>query len=88
MTLPAFIFGSLIAMTLGSFTHLVVGGNLKNLIFMIFFAVIGFWVGNSIVSRFEFHIFDLGPINLPFSVITSIVFALLGRWFSMENPDA
>lgn len=88
MTLPAFLFGSLIALTIGSFAHLILGGNLKNLLAMMFFALIGFWIGNSISARLNFFIWNLGLINPPLSILASVVFALLGRWFSMDNPDA
>ena len=88
MSIPAFLFGSLIALTIGSFTHLVTGGNLKNLFVMMLFSLIGFWIGNIVGGRLNMTILRLGDINLVASVVGAIIFAIIGRWFSQENPDA
>ena len=85
MTLPAFIFGSFLALLIGSLSHLILGGGLNRLIIYLILGWVGFWVGDFSSKQLGVQLFQLGPLNIGFAIIGSIVFILVGFWLSMEN---
>lgn len=85
LTLPVFLFGSLIAFLIGALIHLVVGGKLLRLIFCMIFAWIGFWVGNYLAGRFSLEFLKYGLVSYGAAVITSLIFSIFGYWISGEN---
>jgi hypothetical protein len=87
MTIPAFIFGSFFSLLIGSFSHLILGGNLKKLILFLILGWIGFWAGYLLASQIGISFLQIGPLNLGVSSIGSVVFILFGFWVSMENVD-
>jgi uncharacterized membrane protein YeaQ/YmgE (transglycosylase-associated protein family) len=46
---------------------------------------IGFWVGDFSSKQLGVQLFQLGPLNIGFAIIGSIVFILVGFWLTMEN---
>ncbi len=87
ISIPHFIFGSLIAGLIGAVIHLVLGGKLLRIFFAIIFSWIGFWTGHSIANRIGMVIFRLGVINIGVGVIISILFGLFGHWVAGENKN-
>jgi len=85
ITLPIFIFGSLVAGLIGSLIHLILGGKPFRLLLSILSSWIGFWFGNNLGSRYGLCFFKYGQINFGFAIFLSIVFGLIGYWISGEN---
>jgi len=87
LTLPTFIFGSLIAWLIGSTVHLIAGGKLIRLVFCMIFAWIGFWAGNYLGIRLGLLIINYGQINYGPAIFISVLSALFGYWLSGENRE-
>jgi hypothetical protein len=85
VTIPVFVFGSLIACLLGSLIHLIFGGKPYRLILSIFFSWIGFWVGNNLGLRYGLFFMKYGPVNYGSAIIICIILGLGGYWISGEN---
>jgi len=85
ITIPVLIFGSMVALLIGSIVHLVGGGKLLRLILSMVFAWIGFWVGNYGADYFGINLIKYGPVDYVVSTVSSLVFAMFGFWISGEN---
>jgi len=82
---PQLIFGSLIAGLIGSLIHLFLGGKPLRLVFSLFFAWVGFWVGHSISDRYQFYLYQLGTLDIGTGVIFAILLGVIGYWFAGDN---
>jgi hypothetical protein len=85
ITLPVFVFGSMIGLLVGAFFHLIAGGKIIRLIFCLIFGLIGFWSGSYISQRFGFQFITLGPLSYGSAIFFSIIFSAGGYWISGEN---
>ncbi len=85
MTLPAFLFGTLISILYGVAFHLFRGGNFGRLILFILLGWIGFWVGHVIAANFDWAFASLGPLHLGIATISSFLFLLIGNWLSLVD---
>ena len=85
LTIPIFVFGSLISGLLGSTIHLIFGGKPIRLLFSILFTWIGFWVGNKLSQNFGLTLFSYGPVSYGGAIIGGILLGLGGYWISGEN---
>jgi hypothetical protein len=85
LTLPVFIFGSLVGLLVGAMFHLIAGGRLIRLVFCLVFGWIGFWGGNFFSQKFGIQILQYGQISYGTSIILSFVLAAGGYWISGEN---
>jgi len=85
MTLPAFFFGSLIALLIGSIFHFIVGGNIKKLILYLVLSSLGFWIGNLVANQFNWNWFPLGIINLGGSLSGAFILMAVGHWLSSNG---
>ena len=85
ITIPVFIFGSLIAGLVGSLIHLIFGGKPFRLLLSILFSWIGFWVGNNLGLQYGLYFFKYGPIYFGTALLVSLILGLIGYWISGEN---
>ena len=85
LTIPSFMLGSMIALLIGAFIHLIAGGKLLRLVFCMLFSWIGFWAGNYVGVRFGITLFQYGQINYGPSILISVLASLFGYWLSGEN---
>ena len=88
LSIPIFVFGSLIAGLLGSFIHLLFGGKPYRLLFSIFFSWIGFWLGNNLGTKYGLTILQYGPVIYGTAIVASILLGLGGYWVSGENKSS
>jgi len=89
MTLPAFLFGCLIAILLGSLFHLWKGGGFWQILLYFLFSLAGFWIGHLAAAFFDINLWNVGPIHFGPSILLSIVFLLIARWlFNFPAPDS
>ncbi len=80
MTIPAFLFGSLVAAILGALFHVWKGGGPLRIIGLIVSGVIGFWVGHFLAVLAGISFWKIGPIQFGVSLVCSVVFLFLGNW--------
>jgi hypothetical protein len=88
ITIPIFVFSSLISFFFGSLIHLIFGGKPIRLFFSIIFSWIGFWVGNNLGVKYGVEFLKYGPIVYGISVFSSILLGLGGYWISGENNSS
>jgi hypothetical protein len=87
MTLPAFLFGALLATLYGAGFHLLRGGGLGRLVLFMILSWMGFWTGQVLAGRFGWTIASLGPLHLFTATLFSLVFLGIGHWLTkMDNP--
>lgn len=82
MTLPAFIFGLLIASLYGAAFHLWRGGGLGRLLLYLVLSWIGFWAGHFVAERFGWTFGSVGPLHIGLATIFSLIFLFIGYWLS------
>lgn len=82
MTLPAVLFGMLVATLLGALYHLWRGGNLVRLLSYILFSWIGFWIGHYIGSQLGIRFLVFGPLFIGSGILGSILIQSLGYWLT------
>ncbi|MCD6425763.1 MAG: hypothetical protein J7L35_09695 [Anaerolineales bacterium] len=82
MTAPAFIYSFLVATFLGSAFHFLKGGGGGRLILLLILSWAGFFVGHMLGSAWEIKFLMIGPVSGGFGAIGSILFLLVGNWFS------
>ena len=82
MTTPAFIYSFLLATFLGSAFHFLKGGSGGRLILLLILSWAGFIVGHLLGSIWGINFIMIGPVYGGFGSIGSILFLLIGNWFS------
>jgi hypothetical protein len=82
MTLPAILFGLLIALLYGALYHLIRDGGLWRLLLFCFLSVFGFFLGYLVGVWRGWVWIPLGTINLGVSTIGSFLILILGDWLT------
>jgi len=83
MTIPSLVLGLIIAVLIGALFHLFLGGGLGRLFLYLILSLIGFAAGQLIGSWRSWVIFPIGTLNLGMAIIGSLVFLVVGYWFSL-----
>lgn len=87
MTLPGILLGSVIAALYGALFHLIRGGGFGRMLLYLLLAIVGFWSGHLLGSYFGWQFLMVGPLNLGFASIGSIVLLLVGYFLSLIQTD-
>lgn len=87
MTIPAFLFGMLLATLFGSVFHLWRGGGLSKLMLYIFLAWFGFWGGHALGDQMEWGFLSVGPLHVGSASLGSWSALGLGYWLSLVKED-
>jgi hypothetical protein len=87
MTLPAFLFGGLMASLYGASFHLWRGGNFGKLILYLAFSWLGFWIGHVVAAKLGWTIASVGPLRLGMATVGSLVFLFGGYFLSFVDLD-
>lgn len=87
MTLPAFLFGLLIASLLGAAFHLWRDGGLLRLFLYLALAWTGFWAGQYLANLTGWTFASLGSLHLGLAIVTSLLFLLTGHWLSLVEVE-
>lgn len=85
LSLPSFLFGSVIAILLGSIYHLWQGGNLKVLLLAEFASILGFWLGHFLGFVLGWEVANIGPIFLVQAVIGSVIALGFVYWLGQSD---
>ena len=87
MTLPAIIFGGVIATLYGAAFHLIRGGGIGRLFIYIFLSWLGFWSGQFIADRLNWGFIEIGSLHLGIASITSILLMIIGYWILLGRTQ-
>ena len=79
MTPQAFLFGSLLALTLGAAFHVIRGGGGGRLLFHLLLAWLGFWAGQAVAMLLHRLWLPLGPLALAFTLPGSLLALAAGE---------
>lgn len=88
MTFASILFGLVIATLIGAVFHLWRGGPLKVLSLLILFSWVGFWVGQMLGDELGWTFGKYGQLNLPASILGSLLFLFAGYWLSLSTQQA
>ncbi len=90
MTLPAFLFGFLIATIYGAAFHFWLGGGAGRLVYYLILAWVGFWMGHLAGWYWDIGFFNLGALYLGMATLGSAVVLAGGHWIipSINIPKA
>ena len=83
MTVPAALFGVLIATLLGVMAHLIFGGSLAKLIGLVLLAWVAFWAGHFLAVRLGLQFLSVGPLRVGMAVLTTLLILPIGHWLSL-----
>ena len=87
MTLPALIFGFLLASLYGAIFHLFLGGGFGRLILFLFLCWIGFLAGQILASYLGWDFDLLGSLHLVVASVASFLFLAIGYWLSLIEVE-
>jgi hypothetical protein len=82
MTLPSVAFSVVCACLLGALFHVVVDGGGARLVLYLALSSLGFALGQLLASAQGWSFLPVGPVQLGFAVLGSLVFLLVGHWLS------
>jgi len=83
MTIPSIALGLIVALLIGALFHLFLGGGLGRLFLYLILSLIGSAVGQYVGSWRNWILFPIGTLNLGMAIIGSLVFLVVGYWFSL-----
>lgn len=89
MTLPAILFGLLVALLYGATYHLIRGGGFWRLLLYLGMGLFGFVMGHLVGLWRGWVWIPLGQLNLGLSTLGSILILVLGDWLIRfeESPQ-
>jgi hypothetical protein len=82
LTLPASLFGLLIALLYGAVYHLIRGGSIWRLFLYLALSLFGFVAGHLIGLWRGWVWYPIGSLNLGVSTLGSLLILILGDWLS------
>jgi hypothetical protein len=82
MTAPALIYSFLLATFLGSTFHFLKGGGGGRFLFLLILSWVGFIIGHLLGTAWEIHFLMIGPVSGGSGAAGSILFLIVGNWFS------
>jgi uncharacterized membrane protein YeaQ/YmgE (transglycosylase-associated protein family) len=86
MTVPAFLFGSLVAVFLGVVFHLIKGGGPFYIFLYMLAGFIGFWVGHYVGDSLELNMWTIGPVHYASALLSTLAFLLITAWLFTRKP--
>jgi hypothetical protein len=83
VTLPAFLFGLMCALLIGTLFHLWVGGGPGRLLLYLVLSAAGFAIGNWLGTIWQWTFLRVGPLNMGMAIVGSVFVLGIGHWLSM-----
>jgi hypothetical protein len=87
MTLPALIFGFLLASLYGAIFHMFLGGGMGRLVLFLILGWLGFLTGQILASNLGWTFDQVGTIHLGTASLTSFIFLAVGNWLSLIEVE-
>lgn len=82
MTLPAFLFGLIVALLLGSLYHSARGGGGGRLLAFVIISAIGFAIGQTLAVLLEWSLIKFGWLDVGLGSLGSLSLLALSDWLS------
>jgi predicted permease len=82
LTVPAFVFGTIISGILSAAFHLWRGGNWKLLILFVAFGWFGFWIAHFLGGVLGWYFLRIGPVNLGVAMAGNGIGLLFASWLT------
>ncbi len=89
MTIPAAVISLVCAWLIGALFHVAVDGGGGRLVLYLVLSSLGFITGQAIATARGWSFVPVGPLQLGFAALGSLVFLVLGHWLSqirIERP--
>lgn len=86
MTLPAILFGLVVAFLAGALFHALRGGSGWRLLLNLGLSVLGFTLGHAAGMWFGITLFRFGVLDIGLGVIGSLLLLGTGDWLSRTKP--
>jgi hypothetical protein len=83
VTLPSVLFGAGCALLIGALYHLWADGGLGRLVLYSILSAGGFVAGQRLCGALNWSLLPVGPLDLGFGSLGSMLFLIVGRWLSM-----
>ena len=87
MTIPAILFGLVVAFLAGALFHVLRGGGGWRLLLNLALSTLGFVLGHASAVIFGFVLYQFGVLDIGSGVVGSLVVLLVGDWLSRIRPD-
>ncbi len=85
MTIPALLFGLLLASLYGTLFHLWRGGSGGRILLYVLLSWVGFWLGHFIGDLLDWGFGSLGALHLGTATLGSALLLLVGYWLSLVD---
>lgn len=85
MTLPSYVLGTIYALLIGALFHVWLGGGFGRLLFYLILSLAGGAAGQWLGTWQNWSLFAVGPLNLGFVTLGSLVLLALGHWLSLAE---
>ncbi len=87
MTLPALLFGFILAALYGAGFHFWKADELKKILLYLVLSEIGFWSGHALGSYLGWAFAPIGPLYAGMATLGSVVFLFGGWWLSQVDIE-
>jgi ABC-type Na+ efflux pump permease subunit len=87
MTLPALVFGVLLAALYAAIFHFWKADSLKRLLLYLLLSEVGFWGGHTLASVLNWVFASVGPLHAGLATLGSALFLFVGRWLSQVEIE-
>ncbi|GAB4568383.1 MAG: hypothetical protein Fur0017_11290 [Anaerolineales bacterium] len=86
MTLPAILFGLVVAFTAGALFHVIRGGGGLRLLLHLLLSALGFALGQVVGMWFGVVLYKFGVLDIGMGGVGSVFLLILGDWLSRIKP--
>lgn len=88
MTLPAFLFGSLLALLYGAVFHLWKDGGFLRLVADLLLGLLGFWAGHGFAAFLGWRWDLVGVLHFWAGTFAAVAFLLAGHVLAQQPPQS
>jgi uncharacterized membrane protein YfcA len=85
---PALLTALVLASVYAILFHLVLGRNLRDLLFFWLASVVGFFTGQLVGQFLDVSPLTVGQLRIVEATLVAILFLLLARWITMERDKS
>jgi hypothetical protein len=82
MTIPAFLFGLILAALYGAAFHFWRAESLKKMLLYLLLAELGFWAGHFLGAALGWKFALIGLLNVGMGTLGAALFLFVGSWLS------
>ncbi len=86
MTIPAFLFGSLVAVFTGTLFHLWKGGGPFYIFLYMVAGFMGFWAGHYTAEYLQLTMWTAGPVHYGPALVSAVAFLWATAWLFTKKP--